>query len=1269
MPTPQEVLLWYGSQSLSDKKQNRLQQRTAEKQQKLSQNDLNQIYTKGAQQRFDALGLLNTQGADLISRTMNADGTGNIFGEDKPLGLNVERAVRDDHGYFGRPLSDTRGIGGDSIYQRFNNPQDDSDYNSKYPEGEIPTNFQPAILDKVTDMDTLQFRGVTGGVGGVNKATGERYDLTGKPTGDRQVGVDAFEVPHEGNEDYLNSGSGSAKLIRQHNALINLNTSPKPNNNNNNNTKTASEILGVNGEKHNPLNTITGIAGATFGGVLNTASMVSSAPKKLYEFLGGNYLEDKSTYSTAIKGIIDTMDDGAKLIDKFNDSYVNVDKKSQDKFAKSVGKSFDDGNYLTGIIGAVIDNPVGAIETGAYSWGFGKAITAKGLAKVPGFLGATIDNVDQANEEFKKVNHRDSDAEEKGIIAVLSLLNTAVDSKAADIALKGVKGDKFLNGLSTIVDKAIDKLPTETLNRLIFKPAVHMAGRMTAEGIQEGPIQQGLQHIAANQNDLSKLQDRVILKDIYVNGIIGAISVHGMRTADIGNAALSNVTGAIKDGKSNELIDKAKGMVESAKDKAEDIVSAPEDVANAVATNHPTPITDKINSVDVKEGISMMRSLQGTLEKEAAAANMTPDEYHSKLDEGVRADMDSAFNALANKAAEQAAKSGKQEDTDMLGATPEQEHAIIAAYSNIDDDEQAKVFEANMAKRNDKNYANYDPDIAGIMEKAKEARKVNKELSSMDQTRKGVLLTGIDTQKKGLKQYFNAALRSPAGSVERNNNIEQMTRFAGVQEAKADKLSEGKQTAINEIGTTINKIESKTKLPKNTIWKAIVYASGEGKSSIANGNDFKIAFKELESKGYTKDKLSVAGKMTKFNYASNTHNRLKFGRQAGDYEINHPGALIDYAKEESIPLDGINETWKSGSRVNDVINAIDAETEAIHNAIALINKNTARKSQATNTSSEAPTEPVEPQTNNTDTNTQSVDESPSRAPKVTPTTMQFKDPTTNSLFEGTLEKENNERAAYIVTDPTTNEPRTIIINKQNGNVETPVNPNDVDLAGTTYEAVNNSTSVSQEGTIEAQTNETGSTIPEEDKKPPKSPEYTDTDKAMEKYIKEGLSDGINKLNVKEAKAKAMDIKQKHGAQVATAYTEAYANRIKNGSTKKSSEQHKPTSKAKKDKKGTTAHKNDQKASEGSESKSSNKKHLGSKKSTTNKPEGDKRSSNTNHKGNSKNKKDIFQEQTANSIMEMYRTLPAGVRTNIRHILNMKKGNKFAKELNKKLEDC
>ena len=87
------------------------------------------VYLAGMNQRFDALDTLNTQNVDLISRTVNEDGTGNIFGtEEKPLDLEVLRADTGDHGWFGRPLTDVKGVGGESILEKFNTPEENTDY-------------------------------------------------------------------------------------------------------------------------------------------------------------------------------------------------------------------------------------------------------------------------------------------------------------------------------------------------------------------------------------------------------------------------------------------------------------------------------------------------------------------------------------------------------------------------------------------------------------------------------------------------------------------------------------------------------------------------------------------------------------------------------------------------------------------------------------------------------------------------------------------------------------------------------------------------------------------------------------------------------------------------------------------------------------------------------------------------------------------------------------------------------------------------------------
>ena len=78
--------------------------------------------------------------------------------------------------------------------------------------------WQTAMLESMTDADSPQFVGVTGGIGGVDKTTGNQYDLTGKLTEDRLQGFDAYEVPHPG-DTYKDSESGKRKFDRQRASL------------------------------------------------------------------------------------------------------------------------------------------------------------------------------------------------------------------------------------------------------------------------------------------------------------------------------------------------------------------------------------------------------------------------------------------------------------------------------------------------------------------------------------------------------------------------------------------------------------------------------------------------------------------------------------------------------------------------------------------------------------------------------------------------------------------------------------------------------------------------------------------------------------------------------------------------------------------------------------------------------------------------------------------------------------------------------------------
>lgn len=78
--------------------------------------------------------------------------------------------------------------------------------------------WTPSILESMTDADSPQFVGTTGGLGGVDKLTGKRYDLTGKETEDRIEGFDAYEVPHPG-DNYKNTESGKRKFDMQRSRL------------------------------------------------------------------------------------------------------------------------------------------------------------------------------------------------------------------------------------------------------------------------------------------------------------------------------------------------------------------------------------------------------------------------------------------------------------------------------------------------------------------------------------------------------------------------------------------------------------------------------------------------------------------------------------------------------------------------------------------------------------------------------------------------------------------------------------------------------------------------------------------------------------------------------------------------------------------------------------------------------------------------------------------------------------------------------------------
>lgn len=84
----------------------------------------------------------------------------------------------------------------------------------------VDKSWEPAILESYTDADSPTLVGVTGGLGGFDKAAGTRNDLTGKLTEDRDDSFDAYEVGHPG-DPYRNTLSGIKKYERQRQRLEN----------------------------------------------------------------------------------------------------------------------------------------------------------------------------------------------------------------------------------------------------------------------------------------------------------------------------------------------------------------------------------------------------------------------------------------------------------------------------------------------------------------------------------------------------------------------------------------------------------------------------------------------------------------------------------------------------------------------------------------------------------------------------------------------------------------------------------------------------------------------------------------------------------------------------------------------------------------------------------------------------------------------------------------------------------------------------------------
>lgn len=283
----------------------------------------------------------------------------------------------------------------------------------------------------------------------------------------------------------------------------------------------------VDGYSFDPIN----IGKQVVGGIVSVASSVSKSPKKLYELLGGDYLEDGSAYSKSVKSIIEGMDRGGRALDKIKEEYIAPDDRRIDALRKQVGKAFDEENYVTGILGAAIDNPAGAVELAASMYGFSKAMAAKGLIGTLAIAGAFTDNADQARQIFIKEYGRDPDVQETATIAALAAIGTAVDTAAAKFMFSKTGGDKAATALTATVDKLVSRVPN-SVARVALGSGAKVATIMGTEGIQEG-ITEATTVLGGTQDLDKALQDKY-LKQVYEASALGALSGPGMHVMNVG---------------------------------------------------------------------------------------------------------------------------------------------------------------------------------------------------------------------------------------------------------------------------------------------------------------------------------------------------------------------------------------------------------------------------------------------------------------------------------------------------------------------------------------------------------------------------------------------------------------------------------------------------------------------------------------------------------------------------------------------------------------
>ena len=374
--------------------------------------------------------------------------------------------------------------------------------------------------------------------------------------------------------------------------------------------KTRSEIMQelMNGSNRSIGNSLKALPASA----LSFAETVVKLPENLYKGLGGDYMEEGSSFTKAhptyvknIKEGFKTLDTAANMIHALSSDVLNYNPEAQNVLMNQVGKAYKEDNFVPGVFHAIADNPLGAIEVGLSSYAFSKAMAAKGLYSTAPIAATFSDNAAKAQEIYAKEHGAPAEGEQLAVLLGFVTLATAADTAVSRYLYGGDTGGKISASVRNAVDATLEKLPTKVAQNLAkgFSRVVpYVAGEAGEEALTEASV------IAGGTQDFEKFQKPEYGAQIFQAAVGGALGGPTTKAADVTLSAIDSAASPVfsKEGlsKIGEVI-KARQSGAKAKSTpvdAESDVAYTQEVNSRVAAQR-TDINDIVDDVVLGETV------------------------------------------------------------------------------------------------------------------------------------------------------------------------------------------------------------------------------------------------------------------------------------------------------------------------------------------------------------------------------------------------------------------------------------------------------------------------------------------------------------------------------------------------------------------------------------------------------------------------------------------------------------------------------------------